>query len=147
MKIIHLTPYDFTVKRYPQGESILFICDTSESSFTAILPDASAIRDNQFYFQKNSANNTLYLATQFGQSINGVAQISLQWQYHTVMLVSDLANYRLLSGVVAELPSTWPFGPYWRFRPTGNDLYIEKDPSFGADPNGWTPYDRMRMVD
>lgn len=147
MITVYLNPYEYTIKRYPSNEDILFVCDTSEASFTAVLPDASQVKGNKFFFQKDESDNLLYIQSQFGQSINEVSQISLQWKFQTVMIVSDLTNYRVLSGVVAELPSTWPLGPYWRFRPTGQDLYIEKDTSLGSDPSGWTPYDRMRMVD
>ena len=139
-----LNPYNNCVKRYPCSIPVLFVCDSSISNFDVILPDAQAVRNiPAFYFQKDVDDNIVYIVTQYGQSICGVGRVSLVLKYHTIMVVSDGAEYRILQGVVAEIPATFTLGPYWRFRPTGYDLNLERDPSYGSDPAAWTAYDEM----
>lgn len=145
MKTQILYPNNSTIKRYHSNESILFVCNSTDGPFEVNLPDAYVVRDNGiFYFQKDNDGNTIYIVAQFGQSINGVERISLVWQYHSIMVVSDKSNYRVIAGIVPELPSTWMLGPYWRFRPIGYDLNLEKDVGLGS--GNWQPYDELKMT-
>ena len=127
MKTQTLTPHDRTIKRYPAGESVLYICDTEIATFEATLPDAQSVRESVFYFQKDHADNVFQAATQFGQYINkpSVNKISIYGQYQTVMLVSDGENYRMLQGVVPELPVTLPIGR-WIFKQDSNNNFIQQ---------------------
>lgn len=145
MKTVTLNPYqNYVQRKFTSEDTVLFICETDIESFDAYLPDAQAIKDAGLYFQKDDASNTLGIRTQFGQSINGVERVTLYYQYQSVFIVSDGNNYRLIQGIVPELPATLPLGLYWRFNPTGYDLNIEKDLSLGGGTN-WTPYDELKM--
>lgn len=143
MRTQTLTPYNFTIKRYPFGEPVLFLCDCTEASFDVVLPDAQAVKDVQsFYFQKIIESNTVRIIAQFGQSINDVEKISLLWKHHTVMMVSDGYNFRMLSGIVPEIPATFPLGPYWRVSPDGYNLKWERETTRGSSSPSWQEYDK-----
>lgn len=145
MRIITLTPYQYKIQRnYLSDGEALFLGDTSIASFEAYLPDAQSIKDTKLFFQ-NDDENYFYIKAQFGQSINGVERVTLHYQYQAVLLVSDGNNYRLVQGIVQELPPIIPVGRYWRLRPVAYDMNIEKDLSLGSGTN-WTPYDQLYMI-
>jgi hypothetical protein len=74
-------------------DSVL-LCDATSGALTVTLPTAAGITGRQYSFKRiSSGANTVTVAAQSGQTIDGAATRVLGTQYETVTVVSDGSNW------------------------------------------------------
>jgi len=70
------------------------LCDATGGSLTVTLPSAAGISGRQYSIKRTSSGaNTVTLATQSGETIDGAATRSLAAQYQSATVVSDGTNW------------------------------------------------------
>jgi hypothetical protein len=80
-----------------------YLCNTSSGSITINLPSAASVGSGKgFAFKKTNAANTVTIDPSGAQTIDGVSVFVLSAQYEMVYLVSDGANWDLVSNILPQ---------------------------------------------
>lgn len=83
---------------------VLCFCDASETALSPVLPDAQLDKNTIFVLIKtDSTANAVTVGMVGGQTLNGATSKTLTEQNAGIMIVSDRANWLLIS----ELPAKW----------------------------------------
>jgi len=78
----------------------IILCDATAGAFTITLPTAVGNRDKRFIIKKiDSSTNTVTIDGNGAETIDGVATKILQYQYQSIDIISDNANWIIVYNI------------------------------------------------
>lgn len=101
---VEIKSTDYTVVDGDRGK--VFNVDSTGGDVDVTLPSAVTVGDNwRVTFRHTGTANSVILAAAGGQTVNGASSLTLSYQYESVTLVSDGANFHVSEDAFVRYPA------------------------------------------